>query len=114
MEPFIDGGLFELFIAIGVGYSLNFIFKRKYLLVIYSIMSIAAPIILLFTNKSELFLWLVSINIFNSTILIIFLWKQQLSNPNKSLFETDKLLEIFFQKRKLKQDFKKSTSIKSK
>lgn len=114
MEPFIDGGLFELFIAIRVGYSLNFIFKRKYLLVIYSIMSIAAPIILLFTNKSELFLWLVSINIFNSTILIIFLWKQQLSNPNKSLFETDKLLEIFFQKRKLKQDFKKSTSIKSK
>jgi hypothetical protein len=110
MEPFFDGGLFELFIAIGVGYSLNFIFKRKYLLVIYSIISIATPILLLFTNKSEMFIWLVSISIFNSTLLIIFLWKQRLSNPNKSLFETEKLLEKFFLKRKLKHSFKHPTS----
>ena len=109
MEPFFDGGLFELLIAIGVGYSLNFIFKRKYLLFIYSIISIVAPIFLLFARKSEMFIWLVSINIFNSIILIIFLWRQRLSTPNKSLFETDKLLEKFFLIRKLKHSFKYSS-----
>ena len=48
MEPFFDGELFELLIAIGIGSSLNFVFKKKYLLVIYSIISVSAPILLFF------------------------------------------------------------------
>ena len=30
MEPFLDGGLFEVLIAVLIGYSLNFIFLKKY------------------------------------------------------------------------------------
>lgn len=100
MEPFIDGGLFELFIAIGVGYSLNFIFKRKYLLILYSFASIMAPILLLFTKESEIFLWLVGISIFNTILLITLLWRQRFTEPNKPLIQTDKYINMLFKKEK--------------
>jgi len=101
MEPFLDGGLFELLIAIGVGYTFNFIFKRKYLLILYSLISIIVPVLLLFAKMSEVFIWLVGICIFNAVFLIFLLWKQRLSEPGKSLIETDKYVGMYIQGRQI-------------
>ena len=109
MEPFFDGGLFELLIAIAIGSSLNFIFKRKYLLVIYSCVAIASPLLLLFTKKSEIFLWLVGISIFNTVLLITLLWKQKMTEPSKPLIETSKYLEMYL---KRKAELKRILKIK--
>lgn len=99
MEPFFDGGLFELLIAIGIGYALNFIFLKKYLLVFFSIVSIAAPALLFFVNSREIFYWLVGACIFNTIFLITLLWKQRITEPDKSLFEVKKYLEKYRKKK---------------
>jgi hypothetical protein len=99
MEPFFDGGLFELLVAIGIGSSLNFIFKRKYLLMLYSIASIMATILLFFTTIGEIHQWLIGVNSFNSILLIALLWKQKLSEPNKSLIDTDKYIDLYVKRK---------------
>ena len=108
METFLDGGLFELIIAIVFAYFLNFIFLKKYLLLIFSLLIITAPVILFFINKNELHSWLVAICLFNAVLLIVLLWKEKIRNPAESLFNVagmkNKLSEIrnkiniFFQK----------------
>jgi hypothetical protein len=108
MEPFFDGGLFELLIAIGIGSSLNFIFKRKYLLIIYSVASIMATMFLLFTKKGEIYQWLVAVNAFNTILLIALLWKQKLTEPNKSLIDTDKYIDLYL---KRKEEIKRILNI---
>lgn len=105
MEPFFDGGLFELLIAIGIGSSLNFIFKRKYLLILYSIASVGATILLLFTKMNEIHQWLAGISIFNAILLVTLLWKQKLTEPNKSLIDTDKYIDLYL---KRKEEIKKA------
>lgn len=99
MEVFFDGGLFELFLVVGIGYSLNFIFQKKYLLILFSIVSIVAPVLLLFANLSEIFIGLASVSIFNAFFLITLLWKQRLARPNQPLFEVKKYIDKYFKRK---------------
>ena len=101
MEPFLDGGLFEVLIAVLIGYSLNFIFLKKYLLVIFSLVSIVAPVLLFFIHAKEIFYWLVSICIFNTVFLITLLWKQRITEPGKSLFDVKRYVDRYFKKSNL-------------
>jgi hypothetical protein len=101
MEPFLDGGLFEVMVAVLIGYSLNFIFLKKYLLVIFSVVSIIAPVLLFFIHAKEIFYWLVSICIFNTVFLITLLWKQRITEPGKSLFDVKKYVDRYFKKSNL-------------
>src|SRR6476469_6373675 len=108
METFLDGGLFEVLIAIAFAYFLNFVFLKKYLLIIFSLLIITAPVMLLFINKNELHFWMVVICLFNAVLLIVLLWREKKRNPGESLFNVvsmkNKLSEIrnkiniFFQK----------------
>jgi hypothetical protein len=98
METFLDGGLFELLLAIFFAFSLNFIFLKKYLLIAFSILVIAAPTILFFINKHGIYYWLVSLCSFNSIFLVVLLWKEKRKNPQTPLFNIEtmktKLTEI--------------------
>lgn len=89
METFLDGGLIELLIAIGFAWLLNFIYLKKILLVIFSLLIIAAPVILFFIKKNELYEWLVALCTFNSVLLIVLLWKEKKRNPGESLFNVE-------------------------
>jgi len=90
MEPFFDGGVFEILIAIGIAYALNFIFFKKYLLIIYSLTTVATPILLLFIHSGELYYFLFAFGLFNAILLIVLLWKQRRKDSNSPLFEIDK------------------------
>ncbi len=108
METFLDGGLFELLFAIGFAYFLNFIYLKKLLLIIFSALIIAVPIILFFVKKNELYSWLVVLCTFNSVLLVVLLWKEKKRNPEESLFNVEDMknklagikskIKIFFQK----------------
>jgi hypothetical protein len=108
METFLDGGLFEILIAMVFAIILNFIFLKKYLLIIFSLLIIFCPVILFFINRNELYYWFVSLSIFNSVLLIVLLWREKKTNPNKPLFNVDilknKLSEI---KKKFNTVFRK-------
>ena len=104
MEPFIDGGLFELLIAIAFGYMINFIFLRKYLLIIFSAISIICPILLLFFKHGEFYYYMVALTIFNSMFLIVLLWQSRLKSPDKVLFDIEKFKSQF-----LKSNFFRKT-----
>jgi hypothetical protein len=97
MEPFFDGGLFEVLFAIGIGYFLNFIFQRKLLLIIYTGVSIMAPVLLLFVKTGEIYYWAVGITIFNTILLVVLFWKQKITEPGKPLFDTEKYLSDFLE-----------------
>jgi len=75
MEPFLDGGMFELIIAAAFIYSANFVLRKKYVLWIYSIIAILSPILLLFFYRHEWILILGLICLFNSVFLVVVLWK---------------------------------------
>ena len=89
METFLDGGLFELLIAIGFAWFLNFIYLKKLLLIIFSFLLIAAPVILFIIKKNELHQWLVGLCTFNAALLIVLLWKEKKRNPGESLFNVE-------------------------
>jgi hypothetical protein len=95
MEIFIDGGLFELFIAVAFGYAVNFIFLKKYLLLIFSVLAIAAPVVLFFFNTGELHNWMAGLCFFNAIILTVLAWKHRLNFPGKPLVDTEKLKSKF-------------------
>jgi hypothetical protein len=90
MEIFIDGGLFELSIAIATAYLINFIFLRKYLLIIFSVATITAPVIILFIPKGELFYFISAFSILNSIFLVLLLWKQRTQSPREPLVNIEK------------------------
>lgn len=89
MEIFVDGGLFELLIALSLGYLINVIYLKKYLLLIYSGVAIAAPIGLFFFPKKDAFYLLATICIVNAILLVILLWRQRVKDPGKPLFNLD-------------------------
>jgi hypothetical protein len=95
MEPFFDGGLFELLIAMAIAYGLNFIYQRKLQLIVYSCISISAPVVLLCVRTGEIFYWAAGISVFNSILLVFLFWRQKLSHPGKSLIETEKYTEVY-------------------
>ena len=91
METFLDGGLFEIFIAMAFAVFLNYIFLKRYLLIIFSVFIIASPLLLFFVQKNELFFWLVSICLFNAVLLVVLLWKVKIECPMKPLFFLEKM-----------------------
>lgn len=91
METFLDGGVFELLIAILFASFLNLIFLRKYLLILFSVLVISCPVILLFINKNELYYWIVSLCFFNSCLLVILIWKEKKKHPKEALFDVESM-----------------------
>ena len=90
MEIFIDGGLFELTVAIATGYLINYIFLRKYLLIVFSIAAIAAPLINLFIFRGELYYFFSAFTIVNSVFLVLLLWKQRGRSPHEPLVNIER------------------------
>jgi hypothetical protein len=93
MEPFIDGGYIELLLVLLAGFAINFIFLKKHVLVIFSVISIASPVFLLFITGGAFYSWLVSLCIFNAAFLIILLWKIKIKDPVKPLFDLQKIFK---------------------
>ena len=103
MEIFLDGGLFELLVAVGFGYAINFIFMKKYLLIIFSCIVIGAPVSLIFFNSGEIRFWIIGACCINAMLLVILLWKHRLENTNKQLFNLNKAKNIYRKRTKLKK-----------
>jgi len=99
MEIFVDAGLFEFLLVIAFATFLNFIFFRKFLLVIYSLMVIAAPICLFFIHKGVLFNVALIFTLFNCIILLILLWQSKYERPNQKIIKInalkDKISKVF-------------------
>lgn len=86
MEIFVDGGLFEIFIALGLASAMNTIVQKKYLLVVYTALVITSAVSVMFV-KGELF-WIFSIvNLISVVMLALLLWKHHLVNKGKKLFD---------------------------
>jgi hypothetical protein len=96
MEIFFDAGLFEFLIAVSLGYVINFIFMRKYLLIIFSVFAVAAPVLFFFFNKGEAFYFLVSFCILNSLFLVFLLWKTYFLLPNEPLIDIKQIKKRFY------------------
>jgi hypothetical protein len=96
MEIFLDGGLFEVVIAVTLGYMINFIFLKKYLLIVFSVISVTAPALTIFIGKEDLFYFLVSISIGNSILLVILLWIERNKHPNEPLIKIEKYRIFLF------------------
>ena len=96
MEIFIDGGLFELLLAVAFGYAINFIFLKKYLLIIFSAISLIAPVALFFFNNGELRYWIISICIINSILLVTLLWRQRQDFPGRPPINIEKFKRQFY------------------
>jgi hypothetical protein len=86
MEPFFDGGLFELLFAIGFAILVNFIFLKRYLLILFSVMIIAAPLALYFIYGNKLYNWVVTLCLFNAVLSVVLIWKQKKERPGEPLF----------------------------
>ena len=104
METFLDGGLFEILFAIGIAYTLNFIFKKKFLLIIFSIVSVVATVLIFIVKSNEIFYFVSTILAFNSILLISILWKLSLKEPDKPLFEVSEYIQKY---NKIKESIKK-------
>jgi hypothetical protein len=91
METFLDGGIFEIIIAIFFAGLINFIFLKKYLLIIYSLLIIAGPALLFFINKNDFYYWLVTVCLFNAVLLVILLWKTKIANAGETLFNIESM-----------------------
>lgn len=107
MEIFVDGGLFELLIAAVLGYMINYIFLKKYLLILFSVISVAAPVLLLFTGKGDLFYFLIALTLINSILLVILLWTERKRHPFEPLFKIErpkKIVSKFFKKKSFKKE----------
>ena len=111
MEPFIDGGLFELLLVLGFAYTINYIFLKKYLLIFYSVVSIISPILLIFFNQGELLYYICGVCIVNSILLVILLWKQRQTNPRRPLFDLGKLKDKFASKKNQNATPKPNTTL---
>jgi hypothetical protein len=106
MEIFVDGGLFELLIALSLGYLINVIYLRKYLLVMYSAVVIAAPVLLLFLPRNDIFYILVAIAVLNAVLLVVLLWRQRMHEPGKPLFNINEWKRKFAFRKNKKPTFK--------
>lgn len=90
MEPFIDGGLFEVLIALALGSLINYIFFKKYLLILYSACSVLSPVVLALIPKGPLFYCIASLCFLNSIVLIMLLWREKKKHPEGALFDIKK------------------------
>lgn len=110
MEPFLDGGLFELLFALAFAILVNYIYLKKYLLILYSLMIICAPISLFFIHGSELYYWIEALSLFNSILLVILMWKQKKEKPREPLFNIEEIKRRFSEfKNKISSLFSKNS-----
>jgi hypothetical protein len=86
MEPFIDGGLFEI-LVMGVSSALlNYVFSHRVILAIFSLISIMSPVLLFFIRRSEVYNYLVALCLFNAIFLFALLWKTKSEKAGAPLF----------------------------
>jgi hypothetical protein len=81
MEPVIDGGLFEVMFLIVIGTIINFVFRRRYLLMVYSALAISAPLVFLLMAENELAVFAMVFSLFNAILLVTLLWRAKKTNP---------------------------------
>ena len=106
MEIFVDGGLFEIIILLGAAYLVNLVYRKKYLLQLYSILVILSPVGLFFLRGKELLIILIIFCSLNSILLVVLLWQQKASAPGKPLFDLDKWKRFLPFKKPIKPSFK--------
>ena len=94
MEPIFDGGLIELFLALLLGLTMNYIFSKKYVLLFYSAISIIAPVLLCFFQPGLLFYIAVFLCLINTVFLLVLLWSERKKNPEAPLFDLKKIREF--------------------
>jgi hypothetical protein len=58
MEIFVDFGLFELFVALGLAAASRVVFRRRWLAVLFLIWAALAPIALIFVARDEVVRWI--------------------------------------------------------
>jgi len=92
MEVFVDGGLFELIIVVALGYVFNQIFRSKFFMVVYSGVIVASSVLIIFVNKNDVFYILAVINVINSFLLVILLWRIRVTKSDEPLFNIKKYL----------------------
>jgi Ca2+/Na+ antiporter len=108
MELFFDGGLFELLFVIGFAILVNFIFLKRVLLILFSLLIISAPVILFFIHGNELYNWVVTLCLLNAVLLVVIIWKQKKEKPAEPLFKVENM------KRKLSEFGNKISNLFSK
>lgn len=91
MEPFIDGGIFEIIAVLALAFVINYIFIKKMLLIVYSVITILLPVSLLLLSKGALFDIVAAIVFLNSVLLVIILWREKKRLQGAKLFESRKL-----------------------
>lgn len=99
MEIFVDGGLFELIIAITMGYIVNFIFLRKFLLILFSILVISVPILFIFIHRGELYYFLLVFSMLSSVLLVLVLWSIRKQRQGLPLFNLDQFRKKIFKRK---------------
>jgi hypothetical protein len=99
MEIFLDGGLFELIIAVSICYMLNFIFLRKYLFYLFCLLSVVSAICLFFIHSGDAYYLCVSLCLLNSFLLVFMLWRQRTKFPGENLFDVEALKHKFLKKK---------------
>jgi membrane associated rhomboid family serine protease len=102
MEIFIDGGLFELIAFLIFGYAINYVFKKKYLLIAYCTCIIITPVIIPFLHKGALLDLVIIFNIANAALLVLLLWRHYKFFKGEPLINVKKYrqkLPRFFQKK---------------
>lgn len=102
MEIFIDGGLFELLIFLGFGYGLNYIFKKRFLLIAYCVLALMAPFGILFLQEGWLLDILIAFNVLNAAVFVFLLfdhYKEKKDQPLIDLSRYRKKLPSFVQRK---------------
>ena len=61
MEPFVDFGLFEIIVALGLSAIASRVYAHRLLRVVFPIVSLAAPVVLLFMAPTESFRWIAAL-----------------------------------------------------
>lgn len=95
MEIFVDGGLIELAVAAAFAYAVNFIFLKRYLLILYSVLLLATPILFLFNLDKDVYYILVFFSCFNAVAYVALLWKLKFQAGKHPLFDIKKMTDKF-------------------
>jgi hypothetical protein len=109
MEPFFDCGLFELvLVGLALLTCLNFVYKSRLSLTIFSVLSLAGCAYFLVVSKGFWFTAMaVSVSV-AMLVLNIWIWIRKISHPDEQLFKINSLKEsvLAFFKIKIKTNNK--------
>jgi len=102
MEIFVDGGLFELIALLIFGYGMNYILRRKLLLIAYCIIALASPFGVIFLHEGFIRECLAVVSVVNAGILVFILVSRYKENKDQPLFDVSsyyKKLPSFIRKK---------------